>query len=197
MSGADPPPRAVIDVDIIYSRVLHDLMGRVADDLGLLNLVWSQELLAEAKQTLIERKGLAENAAQRWVGYLSDNFPNGEVSIEEALRSAELASLTTDPDDRHVCALAIASDASYLFTHDRGYLADRLAAHGIEVTNPDTFLAMTFESQPLAMLDLLKLQASLWAGGRPIAELLDALERAGAVTFAEMARNSLLESSEP
>lgn len=97
-----------------------------------------------------------------------------------------------------MCALAIASDASYLFTHDRGYLADRLAAaHEIEVTDPDTFLATTFESQPQAMLDLLKLQASLWAGGRPIAELLDALERAGAVTLAEMARNSLLETFEP
>lgn len=57
MSRADPPPRAVIDADIIYSRVLHDLMGRVADDLGLPDLVWSQELLAEAKQALIERKG--------------------------------------------------------------------------------------------------------------------------------------------
>jgi hypothetical protein len=51
----------------IYSRVLHDLMGRVADDLGLLNLVWSRELLAEAKQALMERKGLAADAAQRWV----------------------------------------------------------------------------------------------------------------------------------
>jgi predicted nucleic acid-binding protein len=192
-----PPPRAVIDADIIYSRVLHDLMGRVADDLGLLDLVWSRQLLAEAEQALIKRKGLAEEVAQRWVGYLSENFPGGETSIEEALRTAELDALTTDPDDRHICALAIASGADYLFTHDRGYLADGLAGHGIEVTDPDTFLAATFESQPQAMLDLLKLQASLWASGRPVAELLDALERAGALTVAEMARNSLLGTSEP
>lgn len=197
VSRADPPPRAVIDADIVYSRVLHDLMGRVADDLGLLDLVWSQELLAEAKQALIERKGLDEDAAQRWVSYLSDNFPNGETRIEEALRSAELDALTNDPGDRHVCALAIASGADYLFSHDRGYLADGLAAHGVEVTDPDSFLASAFEEQPQAMLNLLKLQASLWASGKPIAELLDALERAGASTFAEMARDSLLGTSEP
>jgi hypothetical protein len=59
-----PPPRAVIDADIIYSRVLHDLMGRVAGDLGLLDLVWSRQLLAEAEQALIKRKGLAEEVAQ-------------------------------------------------------------------------------------------------------------------------------------
>lgn len=188
MSRADPPPRAVIDADIIYSRVLHDLMGRVAGRLGLLNLVWSRELLAETKQALIESKGLAEDAAQRWVDYLPRNFPDGETSIEEVLRSPSLDALTNDPGDRHVCALAIASGASYLFTHDRGYLADGLAAHGIEVSDPDTFLAVAFESQPQAMLDLLELQASLWAGGRPITELLDALERAGAVALAEKAR---------
>lgn len=39
------PPRAVLDSDIVFSRVLHELMGRVAKRLGLLNLVWSQELL--------------------------------------------------------------------------------------------------------------------------------------------------------
>jgi predicted nucleic acid-binding protein len=191
------PPRAILDADIIYSRVLHDLMGRVAGRLGVLDFVWSWELLAETKRVLMQRKGLADDAAQRWVDYLPMNFPNGETDISRTLHSAELDALTTDPDDRHVCALAIASDADYLFTHDRGYLADRLAAHGIKVTDPDTFLATTFESQPQAMLELLKLQASLWAGGRPIAELLDALERAGAVTVAEMARNSLLESLEP
>jgi predicted nucleic acid-binding protein len=191
VSRADPPPRAVIDADIVYSRVLHDLMGRVADDLGLLSLVWSRELLAEAEQALMERKGLAADAAQRWVGYLSENFPDGETSIQEALLSSKPDALTTDPDDRHVCALAIASDADYLFTHDRGYLADGLAAHGVEVIEPDSFLASAFEEQPQAMLDLLKLQASLWASGRPIAELLDALERAGAPTLAEMARSNL------
>lgn len=38
------------------------------------------------------------------------------------------------------------------------------------------------------LLVLLELQASTWAGGRPVAELLDALERAGAEAFADAAR---------
>jgi hypothetical protein len=51
VSRADPP-RAVLDVDIIYSRVLHDLMGRIARRLRLLDLVWIEDLLAA-----IERAG--------------------------------------------------------------------------------------------------------------------------------------------
>jgi hypothetical protein len=37
-------------------------------------------------------------------------------------------------------------------------------------------------------LEILELQASTWAGGHAIVELLDALERAGAAIFASKAR---------
>jgi hypothetical protein len=59
------PPHAVLDSDIIFSRVLHELMGRVAQRLGLLDLVWSEELLAEARRSLAEKKGLSEDAPAR------------------------------------------------------------------------------------------------------------------------------------
>src|SRR5471030_1023673 len=91
------PPRAILDVDIVYSRVLHELMGRVADDLRLLELLWSKELLAEARQSLVEKKGLSSDAAQRWAGYLPHHFPDGLINIDEALRSTDFSSLTSDP----------------------------------------------------------------------------------------------------
>ena len=94
--------------------------------------------------------------------------------------SPELDALTRDPEDRHVCALAIAGRAQYLFTHDRGYLRDALLQHGIEVARPDDLLVATLEEQPEAMIELLHAQARTWAGGRPVIELLDAIERAGA-----------------
>ena len=120
--------RAVLDVDIIYSRVLHNLMGRVARDLRLLDLFWSEQLLAEARKTLIEKKGLTEDVARRWVDYLPQNFPAGETNIDQVLASTDFWSLSADPKDHHVCALAIAADADYLCTHDRGYLQEGLPA---------------------------------------------------------------------
>ena len=54
MSGAERP-RAVLDSDVILSRVLHDLMGRLAMRMRLFDLVWSDELLDEAKRKLVER----------------------------------------------------------------------------------------------------------------------------------------------
>jgi predicted nucleic acid-binding protein len=183
--------RAVLDVDIIYSRVLHDLMGRVARDLRLLDLFWSEQLLAEASNTLVEKKGLTEEVAQRWVNYLRQNFPAGETKIDEVFASTDFTDLSTDPKDRHVCALAIAADADYLCTHDRGYLQEGLQRHGIEVAGPDPFLCVALENNTEGVLEILGLIASDWAGGRTIEELLDAIARAGAPTFAAKAQQAL------
>jgi predicted nucleic acid-binding protein len=182
------PPRAVLDSDIVFSRVVHELMGRVARRLELLDLVWSKELLAEARRSLIEKKGLSEDAAARWVGYLPQNFPDGEADLTGTASSVDLSTLTDDPDDHHVCRLAIASGAAYLFTHDRGYLRSALQVHGVEVTAPDSFLTAAFDEASEGFLDLLERQAADWAGGRSIDELLAAIERAGAARFAGKAR---------
>lgn len=185
------PPRAVLDADVIYSRVLHELMGRLARGLRLLDLFWSEELLTEAKNALVEKKGLPNDVARRWVDYLPQNFPAGHTKIDKALSTTALSSLTSDTGDHHVCALAIASNADYLFTHDRGYLHNGLRAHGVEVAAPDVFLDIAFEEQPRGVLEILELQASDWAGGKPVEELLDAIERAGAPILASKARGAL------
>ena len=151
MSQADPL-RAVLDADIIFSRVLHELMGRVADDLRLLDLVWSDDLLTEARRSLVEKKGLTEEVATRWVDYLPRNFPDGRTDVAGA-ETVDPDTLTVDPDDHHVCALAIASRASYLFTHDRGYLREALRGQGVEVTAPDPFLVAAFDADPEGFLE--------------------------------------------
>jgi len=107
------PPRAVLDSDVIYSRVLHELFGRLA------------------------------------------------------------------------------TEADLLITSDRGFVAEPLARRGIEVISPDRLLTRTFASEPTAVLTALAEQAAVWGGGRPVGQLLDALERAGAHEFATTARTAL------
>jgi len=91
----------------------------------------------------------------------------------------------------HVCALAVASNADYLFTADRSYLRDKLANIGVTTMHPDGFLVQLLDHEPSAVLDTLEAQASAWAGSRSITELIDALERASATQFAACARRAL------
>jgi predicted nucleic acid-binding protein len=179
-------PRAVLDTDIIFSRVLHELMGRIAAELRLLDLFWSEQLLAEAQRSLVEKKQLPADSARRWVDYLRLSFPDGHIDLDP--HAPHVDDLTRDPADAHVCALVMAAHADYLFTHDRGYLRDGLSRHGVQVLAPDEFLAEALGSDTRGVLEVLQLQASTWDGGHAVGELLDALERAGAATFARKAR---------
>jgi predicted nucleic acid-binding protein len=190
LSDAGRVPRAVLDTDILFSRVLHDLFGRLALRLRLFDLLWSEELLAEAESKLIEEKTLSAEAAKRWVGYLVDSFPAGRVEID-APTALNLTELTVDPDDHHVCALAVAGDADYLITRDQGYSPDGLRGRGVEVVAPDDLLCRALDDQSQAVLDVLELQARDWGGGRPVAVLLEAFERAGAPDFATRVRAEL------
>lgn len=104
-------PRAVLDTDIIFSRVLHELMGRIAAELRLLDLFWSEQLLAEAQRSLVEKKRLPADSARRWVDYLRLSFPSGRIELDP--HAPHVANLTRDPADAHVCALVVAAHADY------------------------------------------------------------------------------------
>jgi len=182
--------RAVLDADIVFSRVLHELMGRLATGARLFDLVWSEELLDEAKSSLMKRKGLSADAAQAWVGHMRREFPNG-VDLAGVPGGLDLASMTRDPGDVHVCSLAIASSADLLFTFDRGYLKEPLREHGVEVPDIDRFLIAQCKEQPQAMARIVEAQADVWSGGRPLEELLLAFERANVPGFASALRSLL------
>jgi predicted nucleic acid-binding protein len=184
-------PRAVLDADVIFSRVLHELMGRLAAGARLFDLVWSEELLGEAESSLIERKGLVTEVAETWVGHMRREFPDGRVDITAVPEDLDLASMTRDPGDVHVCALAIAGSADLLFTFDRGYLKEPLRRHGVEVPDLDRFLVDRCEEQPQAMARIVEAQADVWSGGRPLEELLVAFERANVPGFASALRSLL------
>jgi len=188
-------PRAVLDTDVIFSRVLHELFGRLAAEARLMDLLWSDELLDEARRVLVERKPLTRGVADRWVGYLREAFPAGVVDLAAAELTVDPAELTTDPDDAHVCALALAGNADVLLTFDRGYLREALDAHGVEVADPDTYLCAQLDTEPDAVLDALAAQRATWGDGeRTMDELLDAFGRARTSDFAQRVRDMLTSS---
>lgn len=164
-------------------------MGRVGTDARLINIYWSEELLAEAAAALKAGKDVSNEVATRWVDRLRTAFPDGHCDISTVDPEIELASLTSDPNDEHVCALALAAKASYLFTFDDGYDGAALQALGIRVQDPDDFLVKLIEEEPDVFAEILPRQAASWSDGKTVEELLDALERARCPRFAASARD--------
>ena len=99
----------MLDAEVIFSRVLHELVARLATELQLLTLIWSEELLEEATAALVERKPVAPEVASRWVGYLRD-VARGGGAYEPAearegdghpIEKARAARRAADPDLRN------------------------------------------------------------------------------------------------
>ncbi|MFI4977877.1 MAG: putative toxin-antitoxin system toxin component, PIN family [Solirubrobacterales bacterium] len=189
------PAKAVLDSNVLFSRVLHELLGRLASTGGLLELIWSEELVRETTRVLMEDKGLEREDAEVWVGFMTDAFPFGRVDISQIPPGLDLSTLTSDDDDQHVCALAVAGGADYILTFDKSFDVEALRALGIDVAAPDVFLSKAIDEEPELFRDILIEQAAAW-GGRSIEELIDAIERAGAPVFAAKARKLFTEQPE-
>lgn len=187
----DLPVRVVLDANILFSRVLHERMGR-AGSAGLFNVAWSDELLQETRRALIKRRGLDPDVAERWVDHVRQNFPDGKRDISNVDQGINLARYTPDADDQHVCALAIVAHADVLVSSDRGFRSDLLASdHGITARTPDDHLVALFDDgSDEALLELLE----RWAEPRvdtPVDLLLEKIENAGCGRFAGRVRAAL------
>ncbi len=189
------PPKAVLDTNVVFSRVLHELLGRAATTGDLLEFLWSEELVQETIRVLMEEKNLDREHAEMWVGLMTDAFPAGRVDISKIPSDLDLSALTSDEDDQHICALAVVGEADYIFTFDKSFKVEGLGALGIDVVEPDVFLSREIDKDLDLFRDILTEQAAAW-GGRTIEELIGAIERTGTPAFAAKARKLFGEESE-
>lgn len=181
------PLRAVLDSDVIFSRVLHELLGRLALDLDYFELCWSDDLLAEAERVLRENKKppIHPARAAEWVDLMRRAFPHCRFEIADLPDSVDLEQLTGDPDDYHVAALAVVASADYLFSFDTKFKADGLASYGIVLTRPDDFLLKAFTEAPEEIVQTVHRQLAAWSGGtKTLQDLVEAFYRADAKNFA-------------
>jgi predicted nucleic acid-binding protein len=189
------PAKAVLDSNVLFSRVLHELLGRLASTGDLLEFLWSEELIRETTRVLIEDKGLDREGAEVWVGFMTDAFPAGRVEISQIPSDLDLSALTSDEDDQYICALAVAGGADCIVTFDKSFDTQALGVLGVDVATPDTFLCKAIDEGPELFREILVDQAAAW-GGRTVEELIDAIERAGAPVFAAKARKLFTEQTE-
>lgn len=132
--------RVVVDANVLYSRFLHELIGRCGV-FGIYDLFWSDELLAETERVLVREKGLTEEQAQATVRLVRTAFPQNRIDQTAIDPAITLSAYTTDPGDEHIVALAICANADILVTADRGFRGAALRDdHGVRLRNPDAYL---------------------------------------------------------
>lgn len=179
--------RVVVDANVLFSRVLHELIGRAGNytgTTGLYDVYWSEELLQETAGALVERYGMSSEHAHRAMQFVRDGFPQNHIDISGIDPASDLTLCTSDPEDEHVCALAILAQADILVSSDGGFDGPKLLEkHGVHLRHPDGFLVDLLADNEGFFVDLIEHWAAARRNTTP-QDLLEKIAKAGCQQFA-------------
>lgn len=127
---------AVLDTNVIYPVAVRDLLLWFAH-YDLYTPKWSAHIFEGWKRVMI-RKGVAEEEAIKRVEAPNRAFPDAFVQHYQGI----ISSLTLpDPDDCHVLAAAIKSNANVIVSNNiKDFPEEYLRSFGIRVQSADDFL---------------------------------------------------------
>lgn len=125
----------VLDTNVIYPLWTRDLLMWFAF-YELFTPKWSENIFSEWIEVM-KRKGVPEAEALKRANLMNRAFPDALVkNYEPLINKLELP----DPDDRHVLAAAIKTNANLIITNNlKDFPQDYLSRFGLKVKKPDDF----------------------------------------------------------
>lgn len=153
------------DANILFSRVLRDYL-LYAMSYQLIRLRWSQEILDETIEHLIEKiNGFDVDAGGRLVAAMNGTFPHAQVELTKEAEATVADFVLPDEDDRHVIIAAVTAEATFLCSDDRaGFPMEVMSSLGIEVITSDTLLSTLIEESSETMLKVHRMAVSRFPG---------------------------------
>ncbi len=165
------PFKVVLDANVLYPFSLRDTLLRAASE-GLFQLYWSDQILEEARRSLVNSGKMTDERATRLRSVMEEAFPEAMVTGHEPL----IAAMKNHEKDRHVVTAAVKAGAQVIVTSNLKHF--RELPEGIEAQSPDDFLCNIFDLDPDGMVELVREQAAaLKKPKRSYEELLDGLSK--------------------
>lgn len=145
----------IFDASVLYNAPIRDLLLQLASQ-GLFRARWSARIQEEWMRNLLKnRPDLKREQLKRTCELMNKTVLNSVVEDYE-----ELATGITlpDPDDAHVVAAALKSQAQVIVTYNlKDFPQSMLTKYHIEVLHPDTFLRSQLDLYPAPFLSCVKI----------------------------------------
>jgi len=140
---------ALLDANVLYPAPLRDLLLQLSF-VGLFQARWTALINDEWKRNLLAKRPDLADRIDRTQAVMARAIPDALVTGFESL----IPDLSLpDPDDRHVLAAAITTEADVIVTFNlKDFPATALAAYGIEALHPDAFLQSFIAESPRPVL---------------------------------------------
>jgi len=146
----------VYDACVLYPAPLRDLLVRLAVT-GLFRARWTNNIHDEwMRNVLSNRDDIDEKVLSRTRQLMDDAVPDCLVSeYEPLIDNLELP----DPDDRHVLAAAIRTNAEVIVTfNQKDFPAEQLERFDIYAQHPDEFISNLYDLSPQTVVAVAKRQ---------------------------------------
>jgi len=167
---------AVFDACVLYSAPLRDFLLRLAED-ELIEPFWSEEIQNEWTRSLLRNQPELKWESLEWTCREMDrHFPSGLIRGHEIITPT----LTLpDPNDRHVLAVAIHTQAEYIVTFNLDDFPNTiLLSYGIKAVSPEEFVLQLIQDDSLHVLQTVrKHRLSLKRPPKTVDEYLATLEK--------------------
>ncbi|GLZ08679.1 hypothetical protein Acsp03_61450 [Actinomadura sp. NBRC 104412] len=170
----------IYDACVLYGNTQRDLLIRIAQS-GRVQAKWTNAILDEVQENLAaNRPDIPTEKLTRLRNLMNKAVPDVLVEGYEPL--IETLKLP-DPEDRHVLAAAIKSQAQVIVTSNlKDFPADLLAAWNVEARSPDDFVLDQIDlDDRVVWACVQQIVDSRSNPPETIEDVLDALERAGLV----------------
>jgi predicted nucleic acid-binding protein len=137
--------KVVLDANVLYSARLRDLFMELAVS-GLVDIVWTKHIEEEWMAAILrERPGLSRQL-RRTALQMRRTLPEAQVEVDEEDRPSVAL---PDPNDMHILAAALASNAGAIVTFNvDDFPASALDRLEIEALTPDQQLLRLATADP-------------------------------------------------
>jgi len=175
----------LFDACVLAPYPLLNVFLRLADE-GIYRPLWSHDILAETRRTMVDKLGVAPEKADKRLNMMRENFIDAEVTGYQEL----IGAMRNNEKDRHVLAAAVRERAEVIVTADRaGFPPECVQPYSIEVRHPDDFLLDQIDLYENAVHSALLGILAAWTNPPFTAhQFLDVLARTQVPKFAAEAR---------
>lgn len=137
--------RIFADTNVLFPFSVMDILLALTEN-EVHELVWSDFLLAEWQRVIVREGQRTPESAAKVAAVIREFFGDSRIS-EDAYAHLIDEAPSSDPDDRHHIAAAIAARADFIVTNNLDdFPAEPLAALGLRVATPDEYLCELFDS---------------------------------------------------
>lgn len=171
---------AFLDANVLHPAFLRAALLWFADA-RLLRPVWSEDVLAEWRRSILRRHTDLDDARVEQLQTLfTEQFPDAEVgNYQSFIEGIELP----DKDDRHVLAAAIVGRCNGIITANlKHFPSETLDKYGIEAVHPDEFIVNIIDlDQDKALAACRRHREAMTASTPTVEAFLQRYETAGLI----------------